>query len=179
MILLHSHFYPLAGRSLAHFDSLIFSPWTGQIWAKIDRGTGNWVSERVAAEGEPPFPPGYPAGQLAPAYNDRRWNTLAELPRPLLWRELKLEEGLTSDTLSDYNNPTLPAQEPSMTPALMIEIAALRAKEAAGTLTDEELRAVLRKMREGRVTAATTSAKSRAKSTPVDADAALAKVLSL
>ena len=64
-----------------------------------------------------------------------------------------------------------------MNPSLMQEIAALRAKEAAGTLTDEELRAALRKMREGRVTAAVTSAKSRASKATVDPDAALAEFL--
>ena len=64
-----------------------------------------------------------------------------------------------------------------MNQTLMQEIAALRAKEAAGTLTDEELRGILRKMREGRVTASTVSAKSRAAKAPVDPDAALAEFL--
>ena len=178
MIWVDNRFYPLAGRGEMYLDSVLISPWTGQAWARIDRGRGEWFAARMAAAGEKPWPlPESIPGSLFSDYDEWRWQSIRELPRPLLWREIQLVERWTSATLQCYNCPTQSVTEPSMQQSLMQEIAALRAKEAAGTLTDEELRGILRKMREGRVTASTVSAKSRAAKAPVDPDAALAEFL--
>lgn len=179
MIWVDNRFWPLAGRGEAFYDSVFVSPWTGQVWARIDRGRGDWIPSRAPAAGEKPWPlDDSTPGSLFSAYGDWRWQLLRELPRPLLWREVSLIERLTSAILRDYNSPTLPASESPMNQSLMQEIAMLRSKEAAGTLTDDELRAALRKMREGRVTASAVSAKSRAAKTPVDPEAALAALMS-
>jgi hypothetical protein len=166
------------------YNTSTFCPYEGKIWATIIRPGAKFFSLNICPRLPNPAwdDPWTRPGSLLWWHwheNPSSLDETVELPRPLLWREIKLEEGLTSATLSGYNDPTLPP-ESFMSPNLMVEIAALRAKEAAGTLTDEELRVVLRKMREGRVTAAVTSARSRTKATAaVDADAALAKVLSL
>ena len=177
MIWVDNRFWPLAGRGEAFFNSILVSPWTGQVWARIDRGKGEWFPHRMPAAAERPWPlPESVPGSLFTDYDEWRWQASRELPRTLVLREIQLLERWTRAQLSGYNGATQPT-EVQVNPSLMQEIAELRAKEAAGTLTDEELRAILRKMREGRVTAAVTSAKSRAKATPVDPDAALAEFL--
>jgi hypothetical protein len=65
-----------------------------------------------------------------------------------------------------------------MTPDLLQEIAALRTKVASGTITDEELRDALKKMRAGRVTAVRASATKRAAVAATNPDDALAAFLS-
>lgn len=49
-----------------------------------------------------------------------------------------------------------------------IQMADWRAKAIAGTISDDEMREFIRIVREGRVSAAATSAKSRAKKEPID-----------
>lgn len=178
MIWVDNRFFPLAGRGEAHFNTVLVSPWTGQCWSRTDRGRGEWIATRSAAPSEKPWPlPESIPGSLYTDYDEWRWQALRELPRILLWRECKLLEDWARGQLSRYNGSTQPTSELPVNASLMQEIAALRAKEAAGTLTDEELRAALRKMREGRVTASVTSARSRAAKATVDPDAALAKLL--
>lgn len=67
-----------------------------------------------------------------------------------------------------------------MTPDLLKEIAMLRGKVETNTITDQELRDALRKMREGRMTAGAASAAKRAKvaAASVSPDDALAAFLS-
>lgn len=50
-----------------------------------------------------------------------------------------------------------------MSHSLMQKIAAARVKIAAGTITDEDLRDLLKEMRQGRVSASIAFAKSKAK----------------
>lgn len=52
-------------------------------------------------------------------------------------------------------------------------IAIWRAKQAAGQLTIEEMREIVEALRQGRLTASASSAKSRASKAPIDADALL------
>lgn len=178
MIWCDNRFFPLAGRGEAHFNTLLVSPHTGQVWARIDRGKSEWFPARLAAAGERPWPlPECIPGSLFLDYDEWRWQILRELPRPLLLRECQLVEDWTRAQLSCYNGATKP-MEVQVNPTLMQEIAELRAKVAANTISDEELRKALRLMREGRVTAAVTSARSRAAKATVDPDAALAEFLS-
>lgn len=178
MIWVDNRFFPLASKGESYLNTVFISPWTGQCWARVDRGRGEWSPMRLAAAGEKPWPlPESIPGSLFTNYDEWRWQAIRELPRPLLWREIQLLECWTRAQLPGYNCSTQSQSEIPVSPSLMQEIAALRAKEAAGTLTDEELRGALRKMREGRVTASVVSAKSRAAKTPVDPDAALAELL--
>lgn len=180
MIWVDNRFWPLAGRGESFINAVLFSPWTGQVWARIDRSPEfEWFGERMPAAGEKPWPlPESIPGSLFSDYDEWRWQALRELPRPLLIREIQLLERWTSATLSCYNCSTNQPAEVAVNPSLMQEIAELRAKIAADTISDEELRKALKIMREGRITAAATSAKSRAKAVAVDPDAALAEFLS-
>lgn len=174
MIWCDNRFWPLAGKGTHFLNTLFISPHTGQTWGRIDRGFGEWFPCRMAATGERPWPlPESIPGSLFSDYDDWRWHTIDELPRALLLRECSLLESWTSATLSRYNGTTNSTEPLQVNPSLMQEIAMLRAKEAAGSITDEELRTVLRKMREGRVTASARSSAARAKSAPIDPNKAL------
>ena len=179
MIWCDNRFWPLAGRSLHFTNTILVSPHTGEVWARIDRGLAEWLPMRMAAAGERPWPlPENIPGSLFLDYDETRWLAINELPPPLVKREIALIERWTSGSVPLYNSATNHETEVSVSPTLMQEIALYRAKELAGDITDEERRMILRKLREGRVTAAKTSAASRAKSVKVDPDAALADFLS-
>lgn len=176
MIWIDNRFFPLAAKSSAFTNTICVSPWTGQVWARVDRGLSEWQPRVLPARGETRSWAGIVPGSLYTDYEDWRFGILAELPRPLLFREVQCLVDVTSATEQCYNVASNGA--PDMNHSLMQEIAALRAKEAAGTLTDEELRTILRKMREGRVTASVRSAASRTKAAAVDPDKALEAFLS-
>lgn len=176
LILVEGRTYPLV-KPLMHYNTVFISPWTGETWARIDRGCREWFSQRWAARGEHPYPTSDSIpGTLFTPYDDWRFGALAELPLPLIMREISLIEGLTRATLSCDNGATL--GDTLMTPDLLKEIAELRTKVASNTISDQELRDALKKMREGRVTAGAASAAKKAKATPVNPDEALAAFLS-
>lgn len=134
----------------------------------------------IARRGQLPWPGPFcftgPPGSLYTDYDVNLDDAYNELPRPLLERELSLIEELTSATLSCDNGATF--GDTAMTPDLLKEIAVLRTKVASGTITDEELRDALKKMRAGRVTAVRASATKRAAVAATNPDDALAAFLS-
>lgn len=174
MILVDNRVYPIE-KALLRTNTVFISPWTGEVWARIDRKCGEWLPLRVPAQGEPYWPgPDTIPGSLYSDYDEYWDGVTRELPRVLLIREISLIEGLTRATISCHNGAT--NGDSNMTPDLLQEIAALRGKVAAGTATDQELRDALRKMREGRMTA-TAKAASKAK-VVTNPDEALAAFLS-
>jgi hypothetical protein len=179
LILVEGRTYPIA-RRLPRFatNTVLVCPWTGDAWARIDRGAREWNHTRIAKRGLQPWPGPFcftgPSGSLYTDYDVNLDDALLELPRPLLTRELSLIEELTRATLSCDNGATF--GESTMTPDLLQEIATLRTKVADGTITDDQLRDALKKMRAGRVSAVRSSATKRAsvavKTNPDDALAA-------
>jgi hypothetical protein len=134
----------------------------------------------IAKRGQKPWPGPFcftgPPGSLYTDYDVNLDRALLELPRVLLIRELSLIEELTRATLPCYNGATF--GDTAMTPDLLKEIAALRTKVASNTITDEELRDALKKMRAGRVAAVRSAATKRAPATVTNPDDALAAFLS-
>jgi hypothetical protein len=152
LILVEGRTYPIA-RRLPRFatNTVLVCPWTGDAWARIDRGAREWNHTRIAKRGLQPWPGPFcftgPSGSLYTDYDVNLDDALLELPRPLLTRELSLIEELTRATLSCDNGATF--GESTMTPDLLQEIATLRTKVADGTITDDQLRDALKKMRAG------------------------------
>jgi hypothetical protein len=183
LILVDGRTYSMASRQPRFYlNTAIVCPWTGDTWARIDRGVREWNTSRLAKRGQPAWPGPFtftgPPGSLYTDYDVNLDYAYNELPRPLLLRELSLIEELTRATLSCDNGATL--GDTQMTPDLLKEIAMLRGKVETNTITDQELRDALRKMREGRMTAGAASAAKRAKTAAasVSPDDALAAFLS-
>ncbi len=176
MIFVENRFYPLAAESMLHYNSVLINPWTGDTWARIDRGRDFWQTMLMPPEGSKWYT-SFP-GTLCTNYDIRLHSQLEELPRALLDRELRIMAGFTSDQLSRYNWATIQqTHQANMTPTLLTEIAALRAKVADGSITDDELRRALRVLREERMTAGARVAASVKKAETVSPDAALAAFL--
>jgi hypothetical protein len=153
-----------------HCNTALVSPWTGHTWGLIDRGQKVYIPVLRAALGELPYLDEVP-GSLA-FYEE----TISELPRELLERELTVMYDFTSTTESVSICSTL--SESAMSQSLMQKIVEARVKIAAGEMTDEALRDLLKEMRQDRGSAAIASAKSRAKKTEVDPEDALKAFLS-
>lgn len=176
MIKIGGSVYPL-NKSLLWYNTVLISPWTGKLWATIDRGRNQWHANMMAAEGEPAWPLSESiSGTIFTDYDMHMNDQLREFPRAVLLREISLVEGLTSATLSCDNGSTIGDMQ--MTPDLLKEIATLRTKVETGTITDEELRNALKKMREGRVAAVRSASTKRAAAAKTNPDDALAAFLS-
>jgi len=154
-----------------HVNTALVSPLTGLTWALIDRGQNVYIPYLRAPTGEPPYNPDDVPGSLL--FDEV---TVTELPRELLLRELTVMYDFTSTTESVSICSTL--SESAMSQSLMQKIVEARVKIAAGEMTDEALRDLLKEMRQDRGSAAIASAKSRAKKTEVDPEDALKAFLS-
>ncbi len=102
-------------------------------------------------------------------------------PRALLLRELDLAadgSGVAFPVAARYNPSTMSCEVSTMSPELITEIANLRIKAVEGTITDDELRLALGKLREDRRFAAAKGAAAKrteraAAASPIDTDALL------
>lgn len=151
-------------------NRLYYSPWTGQVWARIDFGCKEWIGMRLPAERDPAYLNDYVNGSLFTDYDS--W-ILSGLPRDLLFREISLMIDLNSPTLSCYNCPTFEKEPVQMSPSVMEKIAMMRTKVLSNTITDEELREALRLMRADRVTATRAVESKKAAKAPMDSDQAI------
>lgn len=176
MILINGKLYPRKKCLIPPnecLNQILYSPWTGSEWARIDLGFKEWIGERLPAKGERPYFTDYPPGSLF--QNWRSW-LLEALPRELLLREVSLLIDLKSPTIECYNYPTFDAEKPLMSPSLMDKIAAMRTKVLSGQITDEELREAIKIMRADRITATRNVEAAKARKAPMDGDAALAAI---
>jgi hypothetical protein len=147
-------------------NEIYYSPYTGETWARLDRGFPRWIASAHAAEGEKPYAFTVPPGTLA-----RLPEQIDEIPPEFLKREWSLWTSAIASGIMNNSETDMPT--------LMDRIAELRVKVDSGTATDEELREALRMMREDRMTAGSRSAASKARKAPVDADQALKELFGL
>lgn len=170
-------------------NTLFFDPPTGEVWARILRDPQReWIAQPAPTHFLHPieeFPKTCPGSLVGCSWIDTySWK---ELSTPLLLRELTvLEQAVKRLTRGEsiwYNNgsqsPTA-SKEHLMQPSneIINRLAQARYKLSKGELTNEELREALKDLRQHRMSAAETSAKSKAAKAPVDTAALLSKFLS-
>lgn len=157
-------------------NALYISPLSGRVWATWYRSPQRlWYCEMIPASGEPQYPHlASVPGTLLPPFATRE--LIEALPRPLLLRELDVLEGLTSSPNYGTIMGVQLGDFTMQSSAILQEIAALRHKVAAGTITDEELRRAIVLLREERVNAAARAAAAR--KPKVDPEALLESFLS-
>jgi len=156
-------------------NTMYASPWSCTIWATITRAQNRpHYVELLPLPDEPSFPhPAAVPGSLYNPFEDQYFNTIAELPRELLIREIELlTNAKVHDTMYAHMETSMPHQ------SLLDEIAMLRSKIEARTIADEELRHALKLLREERLNAARRAASTRTQREVVDPDDALKAFLS-
>lgn len=162
-LLIGQEVHPLR-RTLGHHNEAFLSPWSGEVWARlVHQPQGLWYALHSPALGEPSYALQIPGSLYNPWLGHLQG--YREYPRPILMRELSVIEAFDRATLLCHNvGQSSPASEPVMNPeALTSDIAALRAKALAGTITDDELAQALAMLRQHRVSASAASASSRSK----------------
>jgi hypothetical protein len=170
-------------------NTLFFDPLTGEVWARILRNPQReWTAQPAPLTFLHPveeFPKTCPGSLIGCSWIDTySWK---ELPPLLLQRELAvLEQAVERLTRGEsiwYNNnsqSSTVSKECLMQPSneIINRLAQARYKLSKGELTNEELREALKDLRQHRMAAAETSAKSKAAKAPVDTAAILSKFLS-
>lgn len=142
-------------------NDVLVSPWTGWQWARIDKGYRNWMTWLRSAEGEEIYFEGDIPGSIIIDLEQ-----IEILPYQLLVREFNL---IASGKSFIYNGCELKL-ETAMTQDLKDLIAQTRVKVERGEVTQEELREVLKAMRQGRTVAAAASAKAKKTKVAVETD---------
>lgn len=170
-------------------NTLLFDPPSGEVWARILRNPQEeWIAQPAPIQylhHTETFPQSCPGSLIGFSWVETLvWK---ELPLALLLRELTvLEQAIERLTRGEsiwYNNgshSSTVGKECLMQPSneIINRLAQARYKLSKGELTNEELREALKDLRQHRMAAAETSAKSKAAKAPVDTAALLSKFLS-
>jgi hypothetical protein len=152
----------------------------GWQWARLTLNPKlSWISHVMTCRECPTVWPSEVPGSLVMTLEARLkdGHGVAHLPREAVWREIELHAGIDTATESGHNTPIQSTEAFKMTTDLESRIAELRSKVLAGTATDSELREGLRALRAERFGSSVRRVETKAKATPIDGGALLAKLM--